>query len=96
MFSSSTDHAQNRAVFICLADDLYMRMVLHENVSQTFLIISGPAEIGKSVLVNIIEAILGEDNVTELHPERLRPLLLSKAQQKRAAEEQQLTLDFKD
>ena len=34
--------------------------------------------------------------VNELHPERLRPLLVSKAQQKRAAEEQQLTLDFKD
>ena len=34
--------------------------------------------------------------INELHPERLRPLLLSKAQQKRAAEEQQLSLDFKD
>ena len=34
--------------------------------------------------------------INELRPERLRPLLLSKAQQKRAAEEQQLTLDFKD
>ena len=34
--------------------------------------------------------------INELHPERLRPLLLSKAQQKRAAEEQQLMLDFKD
>ena len=45
--------------------------LLHENISQTFLIISGPGEVGKSVLVNIIEAILGEENVTELHPERL-------------------------
>ena len=45
--------------------------LLHENISQTFLIISGPAEVGKSVLVNIIEAILGENNVTELHPDRL-------------------------
>ena len=34
--------------------------------------------------------------INELRPERLRPLLLSKAQQKRAAEEQQLSLDFKD
>ena len=34
--------------------------------------------------------------INELHPERLRPLLLSKAQQKRAAEEQQLSLDFKE
>jgi putative DNA modification/repair radical SAM protein len=34
--------------------------------------------------------------INELHPERLRPLLLSKAQQKRAAAEQQLMLDFKD
>ena len=34
--------------------------------------------------------------INELHPERLRPLLLSKAQQKRAAAEQQLKLDFKD
>ena len=34
--------------------------------------------------------------INELHPERLRPLLISKAQQKRAAEEQQLTLDFKE
>jgi predicted DNA-binding helix-hairpin-helix protein len=34
--------------------------------------------------------------VNELRPERLRPLLISKAQQKRAADEQQLSLDFKD
>ena len=34
--------------------------------------------------------------VNELHPERLRPLLISKAQQKRAAEEQQLKLDFEE
>jgi predicted DNA-binding helix-hairpin-helix protein len=34
--------------------------------------------------------------INELHPERLRPLLLSKAQQKRIAEEQQLTLEFKE
>ena len=32
--------------------------------------------------------------INELHPERLRPLLVSKAQQKRAAAEQQLQLDF--
>jgi putative DNA modification/repair radical SAM protein len=32
--------------------------------------------------------------INELHPERLRPLLISKAQQKRAAEEQQLQIDF--
>ena len=34
--------------------------------------------------------------INELHPERLRPLLVSKAQQKRAAAEQQLTLDFEE
>jgi len=34
--------------------------------------------------------------INELRPERLRPLLLSKAQQKRAADEQQLLLDFKE
>ena len=34
--------------------------------------------------------------INELHPERLRPLLVSKAQQKRAAAEQQLTLDFRE
>ena len=34
--------------------------------------------------------------INELHPERLRPLLISKAQQKRATAEQQLSLDFKD
>jgi predicted DNA-binding helix-hairpin-helix protein len=34
--------------------------------------------------------------INEIHPERLRPLLISKAQQKRIAAEQQLTLDFKD
>jgi hypothetical protein len=45
--------------------------LLHKNLSQTFLIISGPAEIGKSALTNIIEKILGAENVTELHPERL-------------------------
>jgi len=32
--------------------------------------------------------------INELHPERLKPLLISKAQQKRAAQELQLTLDF--
>ena len=34
--------------------------------------------------------------INEVRPERLRPLLVSKAQQKRAAEELQLTLDFKE
>ena len=34
--------------------------------------------------------------INELRPERLRPMLLSKSQQKRVAEEQQLQLDFKD
>ena len=34
--------------------------------------------------------------INELRPERLRPLLLSKAQQKRAAAEQQLMLDFQE
>ena len=34
--------------------------------------------------------------INELRPERLRPLLLSKSQQKKAAAEQQLMLDFKD
>ena len=34
--------------------------------------------------------------INELHPERLRPLLVSKAQQKRAAQEQQLSLQFAD
>jgi len=34
--------------------------------------------------------------VNELRPERLRPLLVSKAQRKRAADERQLTLDFKE
>jgi putative DNA modification/repair radical SAM protein len=34
--------------------------------------------------------------INELHPERLRPLLISKAQQKRAAQEQQLMLNFDD
>ena len=34
--------------------------------------------------------------INELRPERLRPLLLSKAQQKRAAQEQQLMLDFQE
>ena len=32
--------------------------------------------------------------INELHPERLRPLLISKAQQKRAAAERQLSFDF--
>ena len=34
--------------------------------------------------------------INELRPERLRPLLLSKAQQRRAASEKQLMLDFGD
>ncbi|MBQ8096449.1 MAG: putative DNA modification/repair radical SAM protein [Prevotella sp.] len=34
--------------------------------------------------------------INELHPERLRPLLISKAQQRRAAQEQQLQLNFTD
>ncbi len=42
---------------------------------------------------NFSQPIVG---INELNPERLRPLLLSKAQQKRAAAEQQLSLDFQD
>ena len=34
--------------------------------------------------------------INELHPERLRPLLISKTQQKRAAEERQLELPFEE
>ena len=34
--------------------------------------------------------------INELRPERLRPLLISKAQQKRAAEERQLKLEFEE
>ncbi|MBP5569645.1 MAG: putative DNA modification/repair radical SAM protein [Prevotella sp.] len=34
--------------------------------------------------------------INELHPERLRPLLISKSQQKRAAAERQLMLDFSE
>ena len=34
--------------------------------------------------------------INELHPERLKPLLISKAQQKKAAAELQLTLDFEE
>ena len=34
--------------------------------------------------------------INELRPDRLRPLLVSKAQQKRAAAEQQLSLEFQD
>ena len=34
--------------------------------------------------------------INELHPERLRPLLISKAQQRRAAQEQQLQFNFTD
>ncbi len=34
--------------------------------------------------------------INELHPERLRPLLVSKAQQKKAAEEKQLKLNFEE
>ena len=34
--------------------------------------------------------------VNELRPERLRPLLVSKSQQRRAAAEQQLSLEFED
>ena len=42
---------------------------------------------------NFSQPVVG---INELRPERLRPLLLSKAQQKRAAAEQQLMLDFED
>ena len=42
---------------------------------------------------NFSQPIVG---INELHPERLRPLLISKAQQKKAAAEQQLSFDFKD
>ena len=34
--------------------------------------------------------------INELRPERLRPLLVSKAQRKRAAEERQLKLEFEE
>ena len=40
---------------------------------------------------NFSQPIVG---INELHPERLRPLLVSKAQQKRAAQKQQLQFDF--
>lgn len=56
---------------ILLIQLYFGQCLLHKNLSQTFLIISGPAEIGKSALTNIIEKILGAENVTELHPERL-------------------------
>jgi putative DNA modification/repair radical SAM protein len=42
---------------------------------------------------NFSQPIVG---INELHPERLRPLLPSKTQQKRAAAEQQLTLEFSE
>ena len=42
---------------------------------------------------NFSQPIVG---INELRPERLRPLLISKTQQKRAAAEQQLSFDFKD
>ncbi len=42
---------------------------------------------------NFSQPIVG---INELRPERLRPLLISKAQQKKAAAEQQLSLDFQD
>ena len=42
---------------------------------------------------NFSQPIVG---INELRPERLRPLLISKAQQKKIAAEQQLSLDFKD
>ena len=45
--------------------------LLRENISQTFMILSGPASVGKSVVVNIIEKVLGEENVVEFHPECL-------------------------
>ena len=43
------------------------------------------------LISNFSQPIVG---INELHPERLRPLLVSKAQQKRAALEQQLQFDF--
>ena len=45
--------------------------MLRENLSQQFLVISGPAGVGKSVLVSIIERILGLENITEFQPSRL-------------------------
>lgn len=45
--------------------------LLKENISQTLMIISGPASVGKSVLVNILEGLLGVENVSELHLDRL-------------------------
>ena len=69
----------NELILPMLHDKMAIEMIqlyfgqclLRENISQTFMILSGPASVGKSVLVNIIEKILGEENVDELHPDRL-------------------------
>ena len=50
---------------------LFGQYLLRENLSQQFLVISGPAGVGKSVLVSIIERILGLENITEFQPSRL-------------------------
>ena len=50
---------------------LFGQYLLRENLSQQFLVISGPAGVGKSVLVSVIERILGLENITEFQPSRL-------------------------
>lgn len=49
----------------------FAQCLLKCNLAQKFVILSGDAECGKSVLVSVLERILGLDNVAELHPERL-------------------------
>lgn len=49
----------------------FAQCLLKKNLAQKFVILSGDAECGKSVLVSVFEFILGLDNVAELHPERL-------------------------
>lgn len=54
-----------------LMQQYFGQCLLGENLSQTFLLLSGPGESGKSNLANLIEQIVGKENTTQLRPEHV-------------------------
>ncbi len=54
-----------------LVQQYFGQCLFGENLSQTFLLLSGPGGGGKSTISNIIEILVGKVNVTQLRPEHV-------------------------